>query len=36
MCKSADKEMILADIKLVKKQGGKSGLFIRKDHEKHG
>jgi cyclic pyranopterin phosphate synthase len=36
MCKSADKEITLTDIKLVKKQGGKSGLFIRKNDEKHG
>lgn len=36
MCKSADKEMTLTDIKLLKKRGGKSGLFIRKDNEKHG
>ncbi len=30
MCKSADKEMILSDIKLLRKQGGKSGTFIRR------
>jgi cyclic pyranopterin phosphate synthase len=36
MCKSADKEITLTDIKLVKKQGGKSGLFIRKNDEKRG
>ena len=29
MCKSADREMILTDIKLISKQGGKSGTFIR-------
>jgi cyclic pyranopterin phosphate synthase len=29
MCKSADKNMILSDIKLITKHGGKSGLFIR-------
>ena len=29
MCKSADKWMILSDIKLMTKQGGKSGTLIR-------
>ncbi len=29
MCKSADRYIVLSDIKLVKKHGGKSGLFIR-------
>lgn len=29
MCKSADKWMILSDIKLMKKQGGKSGTLVR-------
>ena len=29
MCKSADKNMVLSDIKLITKHGGKSGLFIR-------
>ncbi len=29
MCKSADREMILTDIKLLKKSGGRSGLFER-------
>ena len=27
MCKSADKKIILSDIRLISKQGGKSGLF---------
>ncbi|MBE7545837.1 MAG: cyclic pyranopterin monophosphate synthase MoaC [Candidatus Kuenenia stuttgartiensis] len=27
MCKSADKEMVISDIHLVKKSGGKSGTF---------
>ena len=31
MCKSADKEIILSDIKLMEKSGGKSGRFIRKE-----
>ncbi len=30
MCKAVDKEMILTDIMLVRKSGGKSGLFERK------
>lgn len=30
MCKSMDKEMIVSDIMLMKKSGGKSGLFERK------
>jgi len=29
MCKSADKEMVLSDIKLLEKRGGKSGTFVR-------
>jgi cyclic pyranopterin phosphate synthase len=30
MCKAVDREMILTDIKLLRKKGGKSGLFVRK------
>jgi cyclic pyranopterin phosphate synthase len=30
MCKSADKSMIISDVYLVKKSGGKSGNFVRK------
>jgi cyclic pyranopterin phosphate synthase len=29
MCKSADKEMVISDIMLVEKRGGKSGTFKR-------
>jgi len=29
MCKSADREMIISDIMLVEKRGGKSGVFER-------
>jgi cyclic pyranopterin phosphate synthase len=29
MCKSADKNMVLTDIKLISKYGGKSGPFVR-------
>lgn len=30
MCKAVDKEIIISDIKLIKKSGGKSGTWIRK------
>ena len=30
MCKAVDKEMVIGDIKLLKKSGGKSGEYIRK------
>jgi cyclic pyranopterin phosphate synthase len=33
MCKSYDKEMILSNIRLLKKTGGKSGTFERKKSE---
>jgi cyclic pyranopterin phosphate synthase len=29
MCKAIDREMILTDIRLISKQGGKSGPFVR-------
>ena len=31
MCKSHDREMIISDICLLEKSGGKSGVFSRKD-----
>lgn len=31
MCKSVDKDMVIHDIRLIKKSGGKSGLYIRGD-----
>jgi cyclic pyranopterin phosphate synthase len=31
MCKAVDREMSIGEIRLVKKSGGKSGTFIRKD-----
>ena len=31
MCKAVDKSMIINDIRLLKKTGGKSGTFIRKE-----
>lgn len=31
MCKAVDKSMVISDIRLVKKSGGKSGLFIREE-----
>lgn len=33
MCKAIDKEMVIDNIRLVKKTGGKSGEFIRKGEE---
>jgi len=29
MCKSVDKTMVIGDIKLIEKSGGKSGKYIR-------
>ncbi|MBN2178033.1 MAG: cyclic pyranopterin monophosphate synthase MoaC [Deltaproteobacteria bacterium] len=29
MCKSADREIVLSEIKLLRKSGGKSGTFVR-------
>jgi cyclic pyranopterin phosphate synthase len=31
MCKAVDREMTLSNVRLVKKSGGKSGTFIRKE-----
>ena len=31
MCKSADKNIVLSDIKLLSKHGGKSGSFVRQE-----
>ncbi len=31
MCKAIDREMIISDVKLMKKDGGKSGLFQREE-----
>ncbi|MBN2538770.1 MAG: cyclic pyranopterin monophosphate synthase MoaC [Deltaproteobacteria bacterium] len=31
MCKSADRAIVLSDIKLLKKSGGKSGTFVREE-----
>lgn len=36
MCKAVDKEMIIGDIMLLEKRGGKSGTFIRKKARKSG
>jgi cyclic pyranopterin phosphate synthase len=33
MCKAVDKNMMITDIRLVKKTGGKSGTYIRKGEE---
>lgn len=32
MCKAVDKSMVIEDIKLIKKSGGKSGEYIRKEN----
>jgi cyclic pyranopterin phosphate synthase len=31
MCKAVDREMVISDIHLVEKQGGKSGDFVRRE-----
>ena len=31
MCKAVDKSMVISDIRLLKKTGGKSGTYIRKN-----
>ncbi|WP_352419650.1 cyclic pyranopterin monophosphate synthase MoaC [Proteiniborus sp.] len=31
MCKAIDKDMVISDIKLIKKTGGKSGEYVRKE-----
>jgi len=31
MCKAADREMVISDIRLMKKLGGKSGVFVRNE-----
>jgi cyclic pyranopterin phosphate synthase len=30
MCKAVDREMVLTELRLMSKQGGKSGVFVRK------
>lgn len=36
MCKAVDKGMVISDIKLLEKKGGKSGHWSRSDHEGAG
>lgn len=31
MCKAVDKAMVISDIRLLKKTGGKSGIFVRQE-----
>lgn len=31
MCKAVDKEMVIGEVKLLKKTGGKSGIYIREE-----
>lgn len=33
MCKAVDKEMYLSNVCLIKKRGGKSGDYVRKEHD---
>jgi hypothetical protein len=33
MCKAVDREMVVDRVRLVAKQGGKSGLFLRAGEE---
>jgi cyclic pyranopterin phosphate synthase len=33
MCKAVDREMVVDRVRLVAKQGGKSGLFVREGEE---
>ena len=33
MCKAIDKEMVISDIRLMKKDGGKTGLYTREEKE---
>ena len=32
MCKAVDREMVISDIRLIKKAGGKSGTFTREEY----
>ncbi len=31
MCKAADRAMVISDIRLMRKEGGKSGVFVRQE-----
>jgi cyclic pyranopterin phosphate synthase len=31
MCKAVDREMVIGEIRLIEKHGGKSGSFVRRD-----
>lgn len=33
MCKAVDREMVLTGIRLMRKEGGKSGVFVRSDSQ---
>jgi cyclic pyranopterin phosphate synthase len=35
MCKAIDRGMIIGDIRLIQKSGGRSGLYERKDESEH-
>ncbi|MDD3619204.1 MAG: cyclic pyranopterin monophosphate synthase MoaC [Desulfobulbaceae bacterium] len=36
MCKAVDKNMVIADIRLLEKSGGKSGKYVREQQQKQG
>ncbi len=36
MCKSADRAMTISDIRLMRKSGGRSGLYVREGQKKAG
>lgn len=36
MCKAVDKDMVISDIRLIKKTGGKSGIYIREGESIEG
>jgi len=31
MCKAVDREIVITDIRLMSKEGGKSGAFVRQE-----
>jgi len=35
MCKAVDREMVITDVRLVEKSGGRSGHYLRKDNPRN-
>ena len=31
MCKAVDKDMVISDVRVIKKSGGKSGTYLRQE-----